>query len=67
MESFYKNMSKIRKVAAILQNFEKNHKHDTKIEKIPMDSAKSMNSFEIKKDRLTLWFIGQSFFLAIFR
>ena len=45
----YKNISKFRNFSLIFQNFEKKIQKLKNIEKIHMDSEKSMNSFETKK------------------
>ena len=58
MEFCYKNIFKIRNVTFIFQYFEKQNENIKAIAKTPMDSVKSMNLFEIKKDR----FIGELFF-----
>ena len=51
MESWYKNVSEIPKVTFIFLNFQENFINVKKIEKIQVVSKKSINSFEIKKDR----------------
>ena len=51
---------KIRDVTFIFENFVK------KIEKIRMDSEKSMNSFEIQRGQSSQFFIGQLFFFLNF-
>ena len=58
-KSCYKNISKICTSTFIFHNL----KNVKKIEKIHMDSEKSINSFEIEK--VTSSFIEQLFFLAI--
>ena len=49
MEFCFKNSSNIRNVTFIFQNFQKNSKGKQKIEKIHVDSEKSINSYEMKK------------------
>ena len=48
MEACYKNISKIRNVTFIFQNFQRYFQKRKKIEKIQMDFEKSINPFGIK-------------------
>ena len=50
MEFRYKNISKIRNVAFVSQNFQTNFQIRKKIEKIHMHVEKSINLFAIKND-----------------
>ena len=51
IEFWYKNISIIRNVRFIFQNFQKNFQKQKKIEKIPMDSKKS-NQFIWNKKKI---------------
>ena len=55
MEIYYKNTSKICNVTFICQNFRNKFQKRKKIEKINMDSEKSINLFKIKKSHLVIY------------